>query len=346
MELASLNSWCQDIKALYHDVYQLCRLPGQSRCKEQMAEWLHKEILDSIKECLRLQWPPTHQARQQMQLPANNPRPDPHTAFAATNQRAYEEMMALARDAQQWAVATAVILEEQMERMGHPIDCQCSTSCWHSASCRRSRSLGCQEESPQVTPHCRETEARPESSQVTSHYWGTGDINLYKYQKMSWVTSCWRGTAQEQTQSPSSTRQKCRVKFTEGRVLVPELLGESLKHGVRECQCDAETQAGYELLPLSWQEGWQMTEATPWEMADQARQGEAQTTPVEEEDVHLECLPQLKPHLQQLLDEEKPTLAAPMWETTSCCHHQCHHYHHHCHLLKIQSPPPCMLLIG
>ena len=46
-------------------------------------------------------WPPTQQERQQMQLLVNNPRPDPPMAFAATNQKAYEQMMALARDVQQ-----------------------------------------------------------------------------------------------------------------------------------------------------------------------------------------------------------------------------------------------------
>ena len=66
-----------------------------------MAERLCKEILDSIKKHLRLQWPPKQQARQQMQWLAENPRPNHPMAFAATNQKAYEEMMALAREAQQ-----------------------------------------------------------------------------------------------------------------------------------------------------------------------------------------------------------------------------------------------------
>ena len=33
-------------------------------------------------------------------------------AFAAANQRAYEEMIALERDAQQWTLAAAAILKE------------------------------------------------------------------------------------------------------------------------------------------------------------------------------------------------------------------------------------------
>ena len=142
MELVNPNSQHQEIKTLYYDVYLLCRLPSWSRCKEYMAEQLHKEILDSIKKHLRLQQPPKQQARQQTQWPANNPRPDPPMAFATANQKVYEEMMAIARDAQQWALAEAAILEVRMERMGCSTDCQCSTNHQCSASCRRSRFPG------------------------------------------------------------------------------------------------------------------------------------------------------------------------------------------------------------
>ena len=194
MELVSPNSQCQDIEALYCDIYQLHRLPIQSRCKEPMAEWLCKEILDSIKEHLNLKQPPTQQERHQIQLLADNPRPDPNMAFTAAYQRAYKEMMAHVRDAWQWALVAAVILKEQMESMGCPTDHWCSTSHWHSTShwcyvsCRRSRSLGWQEDSSQVTQCHGETEARPEISQATSCWRGTGDTNLYKYLKISQVT--------------------------------------------------------------------------------------------------------------------------------------------------------------
>ena len=239
-----------------------------------MVEQLHKEILDSIKEFLRLKWPPMQQEKQWTQLLANNPRPDPHMAFATTNQTAYEEMMTLARDAQHWALVAAAILEEWMESMSHSTSNWCSTSHQHSASCRRSRSLGQQEESSQATPCYRETKARQESSQMTSHKGGTGDINLFEYQRMSCVISHWRGMTQEWTWSPRSTRQKYWVAFTEGRV---PSLGKRLRHGVRECPHDTETEMGYQLPPPLWQ-----TKAAPWEMADWSRPwGEAQTTPSE-----------------------------------------------------------------
>ena len=101
MELINGDSRHQNIKALYYNVHLLCRLPGQSRCKEQTAEQLCKEILGSIKEHLRLQQPPKQWVRQQMQQLAKNPRPDPPMAFTTVNQRAYKETMALAKEAQQ-----------------------------------------------------------------------------------------------------------------------------------------------------------------------------------------------------------------------------------------------------
>ena len=177
-------------------------------------------------------------------------------SFTVTNQRAYKEMMALARDAQQWALVVAAwSLRNEWKGSVTPPTAKCSSNHQCAASCRRSRSSGQWEESSQVTPHCRGTEAGPGSSQVTSCCGGTEDINWYEYQKASWVTSHQRGAAQEQTWSPTSTRQKHQITFAEGWRLVPEMLGESPRHGVREHQCNAKTQVGYQLLPPSWQEG-------------------------------------------------------------------------------------------
>ena len=159
MELVGPNSICQDIKDLYQDVYQLCWLPRRGWCEEATEEQLCKEVLDSIKECLWLKQLPAQPEREQMQLSADAPLPDPCMAFTAMNcstyekftamnWEMYEEIVALMMDAHQWAFLAAVILEKQMERMSCSISHQCSTSCWHSSShwcsssCRRSRSSG------------------------------------------------------------------------------------------------------------------------------------------------------------------------------------------------------------
>ena len=169
--------------------------------------------------------------RQQTQWSDENPRPNPATAFATANQKAYEEMMA--REAQQWALAAAVIIEE---RMGHFTRNQCSTNCQCSASCRRSKFSGQHRESSWATSCHRVAESRQGSSQATSCHGGT-EGNW----KASWVTSHWRGaTKGEQTRSPSSTRQKHWVTFTKGRVPVPETTGEGLWQEVEEHQHNVE----------------------------------------------------------------------------------------------------------
>ena len=101
MELIHPDSQHQDFEDLYQDVYQLHRLPGQGRQEVATEDQLCQEVLESIKECIRLKQPPTQPEKQQMQLLANTPQPDPHTTFATANHKMYEEMMALTRGTQQ-----------------------------------------------------------------------------------------------------------------------------------------------------------------------------------------------------------------------------------------------------
>ena len=242
MELICPNSQHQDFDDLYRDVYQLHRLPGWGRCEEATEEQLCQEVLDSIKEHLRVKQPPAQPEKQWMQLLANAHRPDPCMAFAAMNCETYEEMMALARDTQQWALVAVAILEEQIERISCSTDCWHSTSCWQSsicwcsANCRSSQSSEWQEEVSQVVPHFGEIEVKPGRSQVNSHWGRILDIDFFQHWRMTQVTWCWGSTTQEQTQSPSPTRQRCQVTFTKG---IAPLLGASLRHGARECPCDA-----------------------------------------------------------------------------------------------------------
>ena len=94
MELVGPESTCQDIKDLCLDIYQLCRLPRRGQCKKATEECLHREVLGSIKECIWLKQPSAQWEREQQQLPADAPQPDPHTEFAATNCSTYEKFAA------------------------------------------------------------------------------------------------------------------------------------------------------------------------------------------------------------------------------------------------------------
>ena len=210
--------------------------------------------------------------------------------------------MAFMMDAHQQALATATILEERMERMSQSTSHHCSSSCSHSGSCqcsnshqcRRSRSLGHQEVDPQVTSHCWETEARLEDPQADSHQGGKMDIDFHQW--VPWAIPYQRGATQGHTQSPSPTRQKCQVTFTNGRGHL--LTEESPEHNARADE-------GYQLPPPMWQ-----TEEAPHKEANWSRpREEAGTIPVKG-DEDLESPPPLEPHLEQLLAEKEPSLVS------------------------------------
>ena len=87
-----------------------------------------KRSLTPSRECLPFKWPSTQLEGEWRQLPADVPRPDPCTEFAAANHHIYEEftaakqdlyegMMALVRDTHLWALAAVAILVERMEWM-------------------------------------------------------------------------------------------------------------------------------------------------------------------------------------------------------------------------------------
>ena len=156
MELIGPDSTHQDISELYWNIYQLSKLPRQGRSEEATEKQIHQEVLDAIAGWHPPACPCTAFTAMDHGM---------YEKFTAANCGMYEEIMALTRDAHQWALVAAGILEEQMERMSHSKGCQCSisyqnsSSCWcssswqHSASHRRSWSLGWQEESPKVTSH-------------------------------------------------------------------------------------------------------------------------------------------------------------------------------------------------
>ena len=91
-----------------------------------MEEHLCKDILNSIKEDLRIKWPFAQPEGEQSQLLANAPWPEPCTELAAANHfiyekfttakdKLYQKMIALVRDAHQWALVAVAILKARME---------------------------------------------------------------------------------------------------------------------------------------------------------------------------------------------------------------------------------------
>ena len=291
MELVGPNSTCQDIEDLYQDVYQLWRLSGRGQCKEATEDHLHKEILDLIKECLRLKWPSTPPEAEQKPLPANTTWPHPHAEFAAakkftgTNWVLYEEMIALIRDAHQWTLVAATILEERMEWMS------CFFSHWSSGSHQHSGSCDTGGPGPwDVKEIPRWPEARLKDTQVDSHKGRRMEVDFHQ-QLPGWLHTE-GGTIQGWTQSPSPTRQKCQVNFTEG----------GHPHQLKRAQTWCQSGWG---LPVASTNVADWGGATGRSQLVQARE-EAETILVKGEE-ELESPPPLEPQLEQLLGEEKPS---------------------------------------
>ena len=172
MELICPDSIQEEIGDLYWDVYQLQRLPRRGWWEEATKEWLHQNILDSLKECLWLKWLSAQPEEWCRQMPANVPWPDAQSEFVAANCHTYEGFMALkedscegmlaiARDAYCWVLAAEAMLEDKIEWLSNSISCHCSGSHQHSGSlwCRWSRSAG-HHGDPQVTSHHGESEDR------------------------------------------------------------------------------------------------------------------------------------------------------------------------------------------
>ena len=146
------------------------------------------------------------------------------------------------------------------------------------------------------------------------------------------MTLCQRGTTQEWTQSPSSTRQRHWVTFTEGRVPSPE---GSQRHMVTECPCDAKTEMGYQLHPPSWQ-----MEATQQIGQDHNSRPKPPQSKRKMWTSSAHC--HFSPISSSSWKRKSPPQWALMWEMASF-HCQHHHHPYHCCLLKIQSPSPAFL---
>ena len=120
------------------------------------------------------------------------------------------------------------------------------------------------------------------------------DINFFQHWWMPQAIPHWRGTTQEWTQSPSPTRWRHQVTFSDKRA---PSLEESPKH-------DIKTDEAYPLPPPTWQ-----TREAANKMANWLRPREEARTIPGKGDADLKCPLPLEPHLQQLLSGEEPSPA-------------------------------------
>ena len=78
---------------LYHNVYQLWRLPGKIYCDEEMEACIHQEVMDSIKEFLWHKWLSALPGAELRWSPANVSRLDPKAEFNTRNHATYDRFM-------------------------------------------------------------------------------------------------------------------------------------------------------------------------------------------------------------------------------------------------------------
>ena len=81
MELTRPDSSWEDIVDLYHNVYQLRRLPWRMLCDEEMEACICQEILDSVKECLQCKQLSALSGEELRWSPAGIPRLNPQANF-------------------------------------------------------------------------------------------------------------------------------------------------------------------------------------------------------------------------------------------------------------------------
>ena len=92
---------------LYHNVYQLWRLPGKIGCEEEMEAHICQKIMDSLNECLWCKQKPALQEAELRQSPANVPRLNPQAEFNAGNCTIYDRFMDIKQDFYEETLAKA-----------------------------------------------------------------------------------------------------------------------------------------------------------------------------------------------------------------------------------------------
>ena len=153
IQLMGFKTTWREIRELYNYVYQLKWLLGPPPCSPEQAEELAWEIVTSLKEHLRQRWGLALLGGGPEHSPTRTHMPD-HPAKAP--QRTWQKeddscdcALAEVREADQWALVAAHLLEEKNERLSQsvtrmqPTNCQCSYSHSHS----RRQPPGCQRRS-------------------------------------------------------------------------------------------------------------------------------------------------------------------------------------------------------
>ena len=153
MEVIGPETIREEFRRIYNEMYQLKRAPSVNPCDVEMAEGVHQEILNSVKECLLHRWEFTWLEEEPGWGSASTSRPDPQSEFQQRVCATYnhfrdlkegscKEALAVAWDTHRWELVAMALLEVKMERLSCSIShsCRSSGSCQWLGSCRWSGS--------------------------------------------------------------------------------------------------------------------------------------------------------------------------------------------------------------
>ena len=121
MGLLTLQTTHEEILALYQEVYQLKRDPGEDPCSEDTVEEIWIEILETLKECLWCRQGPTQSEKPGQRTPRMPAEEDFYMqmqvackhfdSYQAQQQEFQEEALWVARKVHCWVLATMAMLE-------------------------------------------------------------------------------------------------------------------------------------------------------------------------------------------------------------------------------------------
>ena len=135
IQLRGYQTSSKEIRDLYHQVYALKRLPGPPPCGPERAQKITKDIMSSLKDCLR--WKEVEQPGGGGELESAGtltPHPFNQVSQRGRQDTLGEQELTKARKAHQWVLAAATALEECIKRLRQsttrtwPDVCHCSQS--------------------------------------------------------------------------------------------------------------------------------------------------------------------------------------------------------------------------
>ena len=144
VELVGYRTTCEEFFNLYQEVYQLKRTIGLVPGDEEVADWIHQEVLNSLKECIQHRQSPAqpeeplgHRSRKSAQAEFHSRKKvtwDHFDHYWDRQEESWEEALRVARDAHHQALVVATLLE------GHIISLHHSVSYGQTGSQRQSSS--------------------------------------------------------------------------------------------------------------------------------------------------------------------------------------------------------------